>query len=98
MAIETERFTRTRTDEERAADSSQVIAIRFNKEELRKMEDAAKLLSQEKVSTVAKQLIDLGLLCLQDQKTVLALELQRENNRRNQRIGIVEAQPRFTQS
>jgi len=41
-------------------------------------------------------LYDLGLLCLQDQKTVLALQLQRENNRRNMRLGISEVDPRFT--
>lgn len=93
-----EPFTPTRLEEERAADTSQVIAVRFNKEDLKKLEDAGRLLSQEKVSTVVKQLIDLGLLCLQDQKTVLALDLQRENNRRNQRLGITQVEPRFTQS
>jgi hypothetical protein len=98
MVIETEQFQRKRTDEERSADSSQVIAIRFNKDDLLRVEAAARLLSQERVSTVVKQLVELGLLCLQDQKTVLALKIQRENNRRNWRIGIVEAEPRFTQS
>ena len=97
MVMERTPFTSTRLEEERQADTSQVIAVRFNKEDLKKLEEAGRTLSQEKVSTVVKQLIELGLLCLQDQKTVLALDLQRENNRRNQRTGITQVEPRFTQ-
>lgn len=96
MVIENTPFVPKRLEEERATDTSQVVAIRFNKKELAELESVGRLLSQEKLSTTVKHLIDLGVLCLHDQKTVLALDIQRNNHRRNQRIGITEVEPHFT--
>lgn len=90
-------FTRTRLDEERAQDKSVVVAIRFNREELAALEEAGRLLQQEKPSTIIKQLVDLGMVGLQREETSVALRLASENMRRNWRLGIAMADPHFSQ-
>lgn len=97
MSLARKPFVTTRLQEERDADRSVVIAIRFSREELAALEAAGRLLQQEKQSTVIKQLCLLGLTGLQREETSAALRLASENMRRNWRLGIGQADPRFSQ-
>lgn len=95
MTLQREPFTTTRTEEERSQDKSAVVSLRLNKEEILKVEDAGRLMQQEMQSTIVKQLMELGLLCLQREETRAALRLATENTRRNIQRGIIEAQPKI---
>jgi uncharacterized protein (DUF1778 family) len=97
MALEREAFTRTRLDEERAKDRSRPITVRLNIEERQRLEEAALYLQQEKLSTVLKQLAEVGLIVLQDQKTRAIIDVLFKNERNNKRLGIQQADPKFIQ-
>jgi hypothetical protein len=84
-------------EEEKVDDKSKVIPVRLNTEELRWLEDDAKFMEQEKISTALKQLAVIGHLAIHDQKTYKLLELVMGNRRRNSRLGIQEVAPEFTQ-
>ncbi len=93
--IERPAFTTTRLVEERAGDKSTVISLRLNREEIRQLEDAGRLMQQEMKGTIVKQLVELGLLCLQREETRAALRMTSENTRRNIQRGVTEAQPKI---
>lgn len=95
MALIREPFTTTRLAEERATDKSMVISLRLNREEIEAVTDAGRLLQQEMQSSIVKQLMQLGLLCLQSPETRAALRLATENTRRNIQRGVVVAQPKI---
>lgn len=91
-------FTPTRLQEERDDDTGKVFTIRMNDEELKMLEEAGRRLQQEKIGSVVKQLVQIGLMdVLHDKKTSLILEIAFKNKRRNERLGINIASPSFTQ-
>lgn len=97
MGIDRPAFTRTRTDEERADDDSKVIPVRLSKVELEWLEADARFLRQEKMSTIIKQLMKIGHICINEPATRTILEVGFENDRKNERLGIGEVKPDFTQ-
>lgn len=97
MAIEREPFTRTRLDEERAQDKSKVIPIRLNVEELKALEEAGIIFEQEKISSVIKTLMNLGLIAIHKPETAYLLEAVFKNKRNNKRGGITIVEPKFSQ-
>lgn len=97
MALDRGVFVRTRLDEERAADTSKVITVRLNKDELARLEAAALFLGQEKISTALKQLFEVGLIVLHEPKTHAVLDVLFNNERKNKRLGIELPDPKFTQ-
>lgn len=88
-------FTSSRLEEERALEKSTVISLRLNREEIRKVEDAGRLLNQEMQSSIVKQLMELGLISLQHEETRAALRMAADNTRKNIQRGIAEAQPKI---
>lgn len=95
MVIERAAFTPTRLEEEKAQDKSTVISLRLNREEINRVTDAGRLLQQEMPSTIVKQLMELGLICLQRDETRAALRMSTENTRRNIQRGVVYAEPKI---
>lgn len=90
-----EPFTRTRLDEERAKDKSKVVPIRLNVEELRALTDAGLILEQEKISSVIKTLMNLGLIAIHKQETAYLIDSVFKNKRNNKRTGITLVEPKF---
>lgn len=76
-----------RYNEEKVADT---FTIRLNEEERQQLEIDKKVLMQEKDSTALKQLAELGRIVLHSKKTIEILDIIRNNERRNKRIGINE--------
>lgn len=97
MGLERAAFTSTRLDEEKADDQSKVIPLRLNREELAMLEEDARFLEQEKLSTVVKQLMKIGHDAIHDPKTYKLIETVFINKRRNKRLGIEVIDPDFTQ-
>jgi len=90
-------FESAREEAERSKDKSKVIPVRLNVQELVDLEVDARALRQEKIGTTIKQLVEIGRNVLHDQKTKAVLEAVFNNTRRNERLGIVEVQPKFSQ-
>lgn len=91
-------FTRTRLDEERAQDKSRVFTIRFNVEELRQLEEAGRLLRQEQLGTLVKQLTEIGRRrVLHDPSVAYLIDEVFNNERRNTRRGVGIVDPKFSQ-
>lgn len=91
-------FTSTRLDEEKAEDESKVFTIRLNKTEMLQLEEAGRILQQEKPGTIIKQLALIGLQdVLHDQKIRLVLGIGFKNKDKNDRLGITTAQPTLAQ-
>jgi len=98
LVIEKELFVNYRLDEEKADDDSKVFTIRLNKDEMAQFEEAAKVLQQEKLSTIIKQLALIGLQdVLHDPKVRLVLGIGFKNKQKNDRLGISTVQPNFLQ-
>lgn len=97
MALEHKPFTVTRLDEERAEDKGKVLSVRLNDEELKRLEEDARILRQEKPATALKQLAAIGSIVIHGQETRAILEVLFNNERRNKRLGIEYAEPEFTQ-
>jgi hypothetical protein len=95
MVLERPAFVPTKLEEERAQEKSTVISLRLNQEEIQRVEDAGRLLQQEMPSSIVKQLMELGLVCLQEPETRLALRTATENVRRNVRRGVEVAEPKI---
>lgn len=93
--VDTKPFTRTRLDEERADDKEKVLSVKLNMEELAQLEEDAHILRQEKPSTALKQLAEIGSKVIRSPETRAILESVFNNERRNQRLGIQVADPRF---
>lgn len=95
--IEKKAFQPEKTQEERDKEQSKVITIRLNVEELRDLEELAKLLRQEKLGTTVKQLMALGSHVLHDPKTTYLIDTLFINERNNKRLGIITVRPKFKQ-
>lgn len=84
-------FYRLRTDEERAKDKSTVYTLRLNNREKEEVKECMKLLRQPKRGTAIKQLMRLGIQSvLHDEKTRALLGIVTNNDRRNEKLGIVD--------
>lgn len=97
MVLEHKPFTVTRLDEERVEDKGKVLSVRLNDEELKRLEEDARILRQEKPATALKQLAAIGSIVIHGQETRAILEVLFNNERRNKRLGIEYAEPEFTQ-
>lgn len=90
-------FESVRMEAERADDKSKVITVRLNLAELEALEADARVLRQEKVGTTLKQVWEIGHTVLHSPQTLAVLEAAFNNERRNERLGIVEVEPNFKQ-
>lgn len=98
MTIQRDAFVRGRTDEERSKDRSRVFTVRFNVEELRQLEEAGRLLRQEQLGTLVKQLAEIGRRrVLHDPSVAYLIDEVFNNERRNERRGIGIVDPKFSQ-
>ena len=97
MALVREPFTKTRLDEEKADDKSKVVPIRLNIEELQALEEAGVIFEQDKISSVIKTLMNLGLIAIHKPETAYLLEAVFKNKRNNKRGGVTLTEPKFTQ-
>ncbi len=97
MSIEKQRFTPYKDQEERDKEKSKVITIRLNIEELKDLEELAKLLRQEKLGTTVKQLMKLGSHVLHTPQTAWLVDTLFINERNNKRLGIINVKPKFKQ-
>lgn len=86
-------FVNYQLDEERTDEKTETFTIRINAEERQMLNNAKRILQQEKDTTVLKQLAVIGYLDVtQDKKTSKILEFLFNNKRRNQRLGIIEVE------
>ena len=97
MTIERDPFTPTRLEEERKKDKSKVIPVRLNIKELKALEEAGIIFEQEKISSVIKTLMNLGLIVIHKPETNYILEAVFKNKRNNKRGGITLVEPKFVQ-
>jgi len=97
MVIENPPFLINKDFDERQAEKSKVVTIRLNKEELSDLEELGKLLRQEKLGTVIKQVMSLGVLVLQDSQTAYLVKTLFKNEDNNKRLGIITVKPKFKQ-
>ena len=70
--------------------SQDVITIKLNPEQRKMLEEAKRILEQEKDSTAFKQLAYIGFRSITSQEIKPILETIFANKRRNKRLGIVE--------
>lgn len=95
--LQREAFTPTRLQEERDKDKSKVVPVRLNVEELRALEEAGLIIEEEKLSSVIKSLMNLGLIVIHKEETALILSTVFKNKRNNKRRGVTVVEPKFTQ-
>lgn len=74
-------FTSKRLDEEKEKDKRKVIPVSFNLEELKKLEEIKKDLKQDLTGTAIKQLMRLGAIVLQEEKTKVIQDIITTNER-----------------
>jgi hypothetical protein len=99
MSLVKPAFTKQRTDEEQANDKYEVFTVRMNKTEYAQLQEAKRLLMQEKDSTALKQLAELGAsFVLHDPKTRLVLETVINNRRKNERLGLPVEAPQYVET
>jgi len=97
MGIKKELFVPYKDQEERDKERSKVITIRLNLEELRDLEELAKLLRQEKLGTTVKELMKLGAHVLHTPQTAYLIDTLFINEKNNKRMGIITVNPKFKQ-
>lgn len=97
MVLKREPFINYRSDEERAKDKSKVVPVRLNIDDLKRLEEVAKIINQEKLSTVIKTLVEIGLFVIHEEKTTYLINTLFKNKRNNKRLGISVIDPKFTQ-
>jgi len=95
MTIEKKLFSPYKEQEERDGEKSKVITIRLNVDELKDLEELGKLLRQEKLGTVIKQLMKVGSLVLHSPETAYLTEVLFKNEDNNKRNGIITVNPKF---
>lgn len=95
MGLKRPSFTPTRLQEDRDQDNYRILSVRLNEQELKRLEEDARILRQEKPATALKQLAEIGSIVIHDPQTRAVLEAVFENQRRNERLGITMADPRF---
>ena len=97
MVIDKNPFTPYKHQEERDQEKSKVITIRLNREELADLEILGKLIKQEKLGTVIKQVMSIGVIVLQQPQTALIVSTLFKNDTNNKRQGIITVNPKFKQ-
>ena len=95
--LEKKPFENYKEQEDRNKEKSKVITIRLNLKELKDLEELGKLLRQEKLGTVIKQLMMLGSNVLHDPQTEQLVETLFKNELNNKRQGIISVNPKFKQ-
>jgi len=95
MGIEKERFVPYKDQEERDQEKSKVVPLRLNREELKDLEELAKLLRQEKLGTTIKQLMKIGSHVLHTPQTAYLIDTLFINEKNNKRSGIINVNPKF---
>lgn len=97
MTMDVPVFTPLKLEEERD-EESKVFTIRLNKAEMTQIEEAGRVLQQEKPGTIIKQLALIGLQdVLHDEKVRLVLGIGFKNKDKNDRLGIATPQPSLLQ-
>lgn len=97
MVLQRKPFVSATLSEERERDGSRILNVRLNKEELKQLEEDARLLGQEKASTALKQLAEVGHLVLHDPLQGAVIKTLFLNEKRNKRLGIEIPDPQFKQ-
>lgn len=97
MALVNEPFVRQKLDEEKAKESGKIFTVRLNDEELKRLQEDARILQQEKPSTTLKILAEIGSAVLHDELTGRVIRTIFKNKANNERLGIIEAEPDFKQ-
>lgn len=97
MGLIKEPFRKYRLDEEKKHDKSKVVPVRLNIDELNALEVAGQVLEQEKISSVIKTLMNLGLIAIHKEETALLLDVVFKNKLNNKRQGITIVEPKFKQ-
>lgn len=90
-------FESVRLEAERADDKSKVITVRLNLAELEALEADGRILRQEKIGTTLKQVWEIGHIVLHSPETSAILQAAFNNERKNERLGISEVDPKFKQ-
>jgi hypothetical protein len=93
--IEKENFVNYKKQKERDKEKTRVFPIRFNKDEISNIEKQATILSEYKLTTTIKLLIELGSSVLQREETITLLEARVKNDRRNIKKGVEHLEPNF---
>ena len=97
MVIEKKPFVPYRLESERKSDNRKVVSVPLNIEELRLLERDAIALNQEKPATLIKEMVEIARIVIHDDKIGAILRIVLDNLRRNERQGIVQVNPKFSQ-
>jgi len=97
MVLDKESFKNYRLEDVRASDKSRVFTLRLNIEELKNLEEAGRIIGQDQLGTVIKQLMSVGLNVLHEPKTTHLIEVLFKNKRNNERRGVAITNPTFSQ-
>lgn len=95
MALKKHSFVSYKTEEERAKQKGKVFTIRLNAEEIKRLEQDAYILEQEKPGTTLKILAEIGHQVLHDRKTGAIIQTVFKNKRNNRRLGVEFVEPKF---
>ena len=95
MSLIKKPFTPQKDQEQRDKEVSKVVPVRFNREELEDLEELGKILRQEQLSTVMKQLMRIGALVIHSPQTAYLIDTLFINEKNNKRKGIVTVNPKF---
>lgn len=91
MPIIREPFTLLDIERHERGDRPDTMNVRLNDQEYAMLQEAKKMLRQPKDSTALKQLAVLGYAYVaHDKKMAVALELLFNNERKNERLGVVD--------
>ena len=82
-------FERRRLDEEREKDKHFIISIRYNENERQAIEEAGRILEEEKFGSTFKQLAKLGLHVLHESLEGRVVRQVFKNRKDNRRLGIL---------
>ena len=94
MVIKKEKFRLYELDDSKRQD---VVSIKLNPKERHKLETLKAILQQEKDATAIKQLARIGAKVILDTPEGLYFRIALENLRKNDRLGIVEVEPKRPQ-
>lgn len=95
MALKKLAFVRYKTEEEKAKEKGKVFTVRLNDEEIKQLEEDARILEQEKAGTTLKLLAEIGSSVLHNKETGRIIDIIFKNKQKNRRLGIEYAEPKF---
>lgn len=87
------RFHATKLEEERDEEPGKVFSVRYNLREIEALKADMKALRQPKPSSAIKQLAQIGSIVIRSPETRAIIDTLFNNERRNQRLGIIEVDP-----